>query len=131
MADETAKEVIEELLPLYEEARREPFPYDGCRKLLREGSGRYEGLIPDLDMYLSDIAGYCSSGSRILRWQGAKIKEAEERLKQSFFERHPQYQPLESLITETDTPDLYTCLAVHEAVRKKLLKVLSRLPVEE
>lgn len=130
MANEMTKDVVDELLPLYKEVRRAPFPYDGSRKLLRAEGARYDGLIPDLDMYFSDIAGYCSWGSRILRWQSEKVEEAKERLKQSFFEKHPEYRPLESLITESSTPDLHTSLTVHEAMRKKLLRILSRLPVK-
>ena len=35
-----------------------PFPYADCRKL--QGDDKYPALIPDLDTYLSEMAGYRS-----------------------------------------------------------------------
>lgn len=47
---------------------RGPFPYRDCRMLL-EGTSGYEELIPDLDSYFSRLAGYASSGPRLLQWR--------------------------------------------------------------
>ncbi len=131
MRIETAKGIIDELLPLYEEACRLPFPYEGSRKLLQQSDGQYKGLVPSLDTYFSDIAGYCSWGERILKWQREKAEEAKEKLQSSFFEKYPEYKPLESMITESNTFDLFTSLALYEKMRTKLLRVLSHLLVEQ
>jgi hypothetical protein len=129
--NKTLEEAADDLLHTYEEEFRMPFPYADCRKLRREGGDRYEGLIPDLDMYFSDIAGYCSWGKRILKWPKEKVLEVRERLSKSFFEKHPQYKPLEAMITESNTPSLYTRLIACEKLRLKLLEILTRLLTEE
>lgn len=131
MSNSNIKVITGELLQLYEEKRRSPFPYAGCGKILRETGQRYDGLIPDLDLYLSSIAGYCSWGHGILKWPKEKIEETKERLSRSFFEIYPQYKPLMPMITESATPDLYTDLALHEKMRLKLLDILSRLLDEQ
>ncbi len=130
MSSESVKEIIRELQSIYREASGVRFPYEGSRHLLREVGGSYEGLIPDLDVYFSTIAGYCSWGERILKWSQEKILEAQNRIAASFFEKHPQYKPLEVAITESNTPDLFAQMALHEKMRKSLLELLDRLKVE-
>lgn len=111
----------EELESLYVEACQTPFPYSGLRKLLAESGGAYEGLIPDFDLYLSTIVGYCSWGRSILKWDQQKIDGALKNLEKDFFETHTEYQPLQTKITEQD---LASTLLLVEAMRKKLIGVL-------
>jgi hypothetical protein len=127
----TLEEAADNLLHTYEQEFRIPFPYADCRKLRRESGDRYEGLIPDLDMYFSDIAGYCSWGKRILKWPKEKILEVRERLSKPFFEKYPQYKLLEVMITESNTPHLYTKLKACEKLRLTLIEILNRLLSEE
>jgi YxiJ-like protein len=127
MNNEANEQLIDAILRRLEEKRQHPFPYDGCRKILRESDNRYENLIPDLDIYFSDIAGYCSWGKKILDWPKEKIQEAKERLEEDFFEKYPKYKPLEPMLTETNVPDLHAELALYETMRTKLLQLLTRL----
>lgn len=121
------EERADKLLRLYEERNRGAFPYADCRRLLREDERRYKDLIPDLDMYFSNIAGYCSWGGRISKWSKEKIRDVQERISKPFFQKHPQYKPLEPLITEISTPDLYARLVLLEKLRAELLELLSQL----
>lgn len=109
----------------YQQGFRGPFPYADCRKLLRQDAELYESLIPDLDLYFSDIAGYCSDVKRISQWSDERLGEAEKTIRRSFFERHQQYEPLKLEITESNTPDLHKRLALCERLRIKFLELLS------
>lgn len=115
------------LKPLFEEACRTPFPYEGLRQLLGEAEATYDGLIPDLDMYFSTIAGYCSWGSRLLKWDNEKVDQVIANLESGFFEKHPRYKPLESIITQ---PDLVAKLNIYETMRVELRHLLKCLQKE-
>jgi hypothetical protein len=130
MSNKSVKELIQDLQAHYREASNIRFPYEGSRNLLRQAAGNYEGLVPDLDMYFSTIAGYCSWGEKILNWPQEKILEAQNRIAVTFFAKHPQYKPLEAAITESDTPDLFAVMASHEKMRRSLLELFDRLNVE-
>jgi hypothetical protein len=64
-----------------------PFPYKDCRSILRDvGKGTKitsADLIPDLDVYLADVAGFASSASRL------QLRPVEE-LRKAF----PYIEPL-------------------------------------
>jgi hypothetical protein len=124
-SSEPLQELIRELGSLYE-AIKHPFPYRDCSKLQRRDT-KYEGLVADLDLYLKDIAGYCTWGERLLEWSKPEIEKALKVLSRSFFERNPDYIPMESLITEENTPDLYAKLILHERIRASLLRLFSLL----
>jgi hypothetical protein len=69
-----------EIKRLYEEDDRHPFPYEGCRFLLANLGDEFKILIPDLDTYFSEIAGYSSWGPSILKWPEEKVREAHGRV---------------------------------------------------
>jgi len=71
------------------------------------------------------VLGYCRQGRAILKWPEEEVREARTKLARSFFERYPQYAPLEALINETDTPDLFVKLSLHEKLRTSLLSLLT------
>lgn len=121
------EELADRLARFHQETRSTPFPYEGCRRLLRETPGAHEDLIPDLDLYFSNIAGYCSWGRRILKWPKEKREEAKNGLSLSFVEKYPKYTPLMVRITETSTPDLFREMMLHENIRKELLGIIDRL----
>jgi hypothetical protein len=142
MNRERSEELAAEVKRLYEEEARLPFPYDGCRTLLEgnedefEGfipnldlyfEDEFEGFIPNLDLYFMDIAGYCSSGTAILKWPEDKVREAQSRICLTFFELYPQYGVLKNFISESAAPDLYEDLMLYEEMRSKLLELFSRL----
>jgi len=82
----------------------EPFPYEECRRLRAAVCERRDGLVPDLDRYLSEPAGYRSWGNRILAWPDEKIAAVENRLSRSFFDRCPAYAEFEPVLEMTDAP---------------------------
>lgn len=106
---------------------RGPFPYDGCRKVKAlDREGVFKNLIPDLDLYFSEVAGYRSSGKRMLRWPDEKLQAAHRCLSRSLFERYPMYNSLQSLRRE-EAPDLYDCIRETERARVVLLRLIEAL----
>lgn len=126
----TIEEQADEILLLFRESCR-PFPYAGCRALIRDTGKAHEDFIPDLDLYFSEIAGYCSWGRKILMWPKEKLSEVQSILSRSFFEKHPQYQTLQSAVNKTETPDLYESLKLYEKMRGDLADLISRLLFEQ
>lgn len=102
-----------------------PFPYTGCRWLQGVIGEPYNDLIPDLDEYLSEFAGYRSWGKRILKWPDEKIAAVEVRLKQSFFDRFPRYVALKPLLASSQASDVRTALKNADRTRDVLLQLLS------
>lgn len=125
--DQIVSDSLDKLIALYKNSQKASFPYEGCRKLLEQSDSVYEHLISDLDLYFSEIAGYCSWGKRIPKWPREKMEVALKRLSVSFFAIHPQYKPLEKLISEVNTPDLHRDLLLYEDLRSLLMKILSSL----
>ena len=121
------KNLTETLGRLFEDDKKKPFPYEDCRKISVLGRVKPGDLIPDLDLYFSKLAGYCSWDGRILKWPHEKVAYVRKDISKSFFEKHPEYQPLRETITETVAPDLFSDLALHEEMRQTLLKILDSL----
>ena len=125
MTQNTSSELLAELREL-ERADANPFPYQGCRKLISHDPEASDGLIPCLNTYFMDIAGYASSGKKILKWAEQEVQQAIRQLTVPFFEKHPEYSTLEPMITKNSTPDLYATLALYERMRLCLLQILSK-----
>lgn len=130
MKDEV-QEKLEILQSLYKTDLLNPFPYDDCRKLLADNAFGFEDLIPCLDLYFSDLAGYCSWGNRSLFWTHEKIEEIRHQLQNSFFRQFPKFNSLKLQINEENTPKLYSQLLIHELMRLTLLDILSELKVSQ
>ncbi|HEV7767325.1 MAG TPA: hypothetical protein VGQ76_20150 [Thermoanaerobaculia bacterium] len=105
------------------------FPYEDCRKL-QQIDERVSAVVPDLDVYLSELAGYRSWGKRILTWSDEKIEEVHRSVGQSFFDRFPIYGELSSHITPTSVPALHATLDRAERTRAALRELLSHLQRE-
>ena len=121
----TRVESLIEKLAALEEADVCPFPYADCRKLQRDA--KYAALVPDLDVYLSDLAGHRSWGKRILQWSDDKIAEVAGWLSKSFFEQFPVYAQLEWKIRPSVVPELHALLARAEKTRLTLLELLEEI----
>jgi hypothetical protein len=103
-----------------------PFPYEGCRRLqVAVGEGR-DTLAPDLDVYLSELAGYRTWGRKILEWTDDKIDAVEKRLHQSFFDRFPAHAELRPLLS-TQASDVIDALQTADQTRDVLLRLLSAI----
>ncbi len=116
--------IAKRLRAMYENSRLTPFPYQGTRELLLDADDEYQGFIPDLDMHSSTIAGYCSWGEGLLRWDKEKINQAQIRLDKGFFEKYDEYKPLESMITQ---PDLRNYIQLFEKMRTELTRFFEQL----
>jgi hypothetical protein len=125
--DKLLRELFERITLLFQEACR-PFPYAGCRKLYALVGEEAKNLIPDLDLYFSDLAGYCSRGSRIVKMSARETSHAKKTASKSFFEIHPKYNSLRVFITETGTPDLFRELDLYEQMRVALLQIFDPMP---
>ena len=115
---------------IYQEKLMAPFPYADCRHVRAQAGEQTEGLIPDLDLYFSDVAGYCSRGKRFLRLSKDELLAARKILARSFFEKHSEYLSLSAFINETDTPTLFADLKLHDELRVRLLAIISTLLTE-
>lgn len=127
MVDHTVAEALVELRRVFKEDLSTPFPYDDCRRVYARAGKIADGLIPDLDLYFGDVAGYCSWGKRLQRLSQAELLAARATLARSFFEKHPEYLPLAVLINETDTPVLFADLKLHDELRGRLLAIIATL----
>lgn len=130
MTQNTTPELLAELREL-DRTDTSPFPYQGCRKLIRHAPEASDGLIPNLNTYFMDIVGYASWGKGILKWPEQKVQQTIARLSVTFFEKHPEYSTLESMITKSSTPDLYANLALYERMRLCLLQILYQVQDHE
>jgi uncharacterized protein YjiS (DUF1127 family) len=101
-----------------------PFPYEACR-LVQRDAPQCAALIPDLDAYFSELAGYRSWGRRILSWSEEKVVDVRQRLDMSFGERFPAYRDLQ--ISSPDRSELWKALDTAERTRILLLALLDQL----
>jgi hypothetical protein len=122
----TIKDLLNRLDAL-SEVEAGPFPYDGCRWLRVAADYRHDGLVPDLDGYLSEFAGYRSWGKKILEWPDEKIATVEKRLSRSFFERFPAYTELKPLLGSYEASDVRRTLHNAEQTREALLQLFSAI----
>ncbi|MEJ7712466.1 MAG: YxiJ family protein [Pyrinomonadaceae bacterium] len=127
MKHKTVDELLAELLDLSEREFHGPFPYADCWKLISKEVKRYEDLTADLNTYFYYITSHSSGVKNILKWPRERILESQKWLAKSLFERFPKYKPLELLINEFNTPDLYTRMALCERMRTQLLDLFSNL----
>jgi hypothetical protein len=108
---------------LFEEDKRNQFPYADCRKIEVRAGGKARDLIPDLAAYFADIAGYCSRGSHIVGMSSEEFLKMKKVAGTSFFEKHPEYEPIKTFITETDTHELLKNMGRSEQMRIALLRI--------
>lgn len=104
-----------------------PFPYPGCKELLNMEGEKIENLIPDLDLYFSNIAGYYSSIKRVSKWPHEKIAEASKHLDQTFFEKHPEYRYLEFINHSKEIQNLFNYISIYERIRITLQSIFTHL----
>jgi hypothetical protein len=114
----------EEIIDLYWGVLHKSFPYEECRILVRSDKDQFHDLVPDLDSYGSFIAGYSLSASKLGERAPRELSLAIVRLRQSFFEEHPEYLPLIPLVTEEMAPALYLQLMTWEEIRWSLIELM-------
>lgn len=55
-----------------------------------------------------------------------ELVRARELLKNSFFQTHPKYKPLEWMVNQINTPELYQKIALSNQLRQILLELFTR-----
>lgn len=110
-----------------------PFPYEDCRRILRDasealpGQGKqYQDLIPDLDSYFYVVDSYAGGVLQVLERPSIELVRAQGFLKNSFFQMHPKYKSLEWMINQINTPKLYQKVALSNQLRHILLELFTR-----
>jgi len=121
------EEKLKILRKLYRSDLLNPFPYSDCRKILTE---KDEDFIPCLDIYFSDIAGYCSWGKQILSWSNEKTIETKNNLQKSFFQKFPAFSEVSLKISDKETPQLYNQILIYDLMRLTLVDILSEIEAE-
>jgi len=101
-----------------------PFPYEACRAAQRDHV-QFATLVPDLDAYLSELAGYRSWGKRILAWPDEKVEAVRRRLDESFYDRYPTYRDLQT--ASADRIALHEALERAERTRTILIQLIEQL----
>jgi hypothetical protein len=119
-----------ELEELYKSRLLGRFPYDDCYWVAKQAEIESGDLIPELDTYFADIAGYCSSASRLDKRPIEQLELGKKLLKMSFFERHPSLAHIAPLITPDQTPKLYERIKYSEQARLALLDLLDLFGTE-
>ena len=127
MNDKALDRLLGDLDALQEQGFEGPFPYADCKKLIGRNNEAYEDLTADLNTYFSEIIGSSTWGRRITKWPEERMYRVRRVLDKTFFERYPEYLPLEGMITKSDTPDLYKRLILSEQMRVIILDILTLL----
>ena len=119
------KSLAEEVERRYENDFKGGFPYNDCYALQKMNPKLTRSIIPDLDEYFGFIAGYSSSATRLNARSGEELRKAVQNLKRSFFDKHPEYNPLKDAIAETMT--LSRKMHVADELRRNLVIIIDRL----
>jgi len=118
------------------EAICHPFPYENVDHIRKTVTSRKKatrclikrGFSLDIDWYFDGIAGASTWSLKSL-----SRRSHDERLElvtyvdKGFFEKYPNYLPLQSWITETNMPTLYQDLVLYEEIRLNALRLVSLL----
>lgn len=72
-----AESLAENVSEIFNEEGHAPFPYEDCRWLKTQFGSGLEELIPDLDLWFSDVFGVANRGKRLMSLnEGASIRAA-------------------------------------------------------
>ena len=123
---------IEEKLKILQQLYRSdllyPFPYNDCAKIAAKDDGDF---VPSLDLYFSDIAGFCSSGKRILFWSNEQTKIPKHTLQKTLVQRFPAFAKISKSVNDKETPKLYNQILICDLMRLTLIDILSEIENEK
>jgi hypothetical protein len=122
----------EQIESLYKSGFGGPFPYKDCF-LVSDRCGVARGeLIPELDLFFGDIAGYASSATTLDQRPSQELLKARSWLSRGdFFERYPRLAVCRDSIAAEEMPDLWRHMKVAEELRTSLLHLLSEMGFQE
>ena len=123
--------VGEQIEALYKSSFEGPFPYKDCRWLANELQKPIEDLIPELDLYFGDIAGYGSRATRLGRRSCEELKRAQEILSKDLYQRFPDLEAYRCLVNSEHTPELHSLMEVAEKLRLALLQFVPEILKEK
>ena len=115
---------------LYQMSQKDqgPFPYEDCRKLLQEaGNNLYGDLVPDLNTYFYEIYSYSAGARNLVAWSSEELVQSRKLFHKSFFDRYPQYAPLQPVINQDNVPTLAQRMSLYDQMRVKLTKFIKVL----
>jgi hypothetical protein len=102
-----------------------PFPYDDCRFLINEFEQITTDLMPDLDLWRSDIAGVASWGKKLMKLPPDKLRKFRDVISLKFVEEHPQYNTIFLFgLNSKHTPELAEEMDNYERIRSALCEAI-------
>jgi hypothetical protein len=119
------KSLGEDVERRYDSYFKGKFPYDDCYALQKVNPNLTANIIPDLDEYFSFIAGYSSSATKLSVRSKDELRDAVPKLRRSFFDKHPEYRPMEEAIARSET--LSRKMHVADELRRDLIAIMERL----
>ena len=109
-----------------------PFPFEDCYLISHQCGVETAELIPELDLFFMDIAGWSSSATRLDRRPTQELLKARSLLlRGGFFERRPHLAVCRDSITPEETPDLWRHMHAAEELRISLLQLLNEMNLPE
>jgi hypothetical protein len=105
-----------------------PFPYADCRFLSQGNEQIMRDFIPDLDFWMSKIAGYASWGRRLMKRSTSELKQILDAICLRLIEEHPKYSTIVLAgLNSKDTPDLAEDLDDYEKMRSALFEAIKEM----
>lgn len=131
MSSYTASKYADTLYQMSQEDQG-PFPYEDCKKLLREaGNNLYDDLVPDLNTYFYEIYSYSAGAKNLVAWSSEELTPSRNLFYKSFFDRYPKYTPLQTIINKDNVPTLAQRISLYDQIRLSLTKFISILIDEQ
>ena len=111
-----------------QEASTHAFPAYECEALARKSGVDYQRLVSDLDTYFYDVWSPANGVKKLARKPSFWRDDLRAYLQKPFFERHPQYALVKTLLNPEDTPELCRRFALADRLREDLTTFLSSMP---
>jgi len=122
----------EQIESLYKSDFRHPFPYKDCFLVSDRCGVETAYLIPEVDVFFADIAGWSASATSLDRRPAQELRKARSWLSRGdLFEHYPHLAVCRDSITAEETPDLWRQLRVVEELRISLLHLLNEMNLPE
>jgi hypothetical protein len=124
MTEPTREELAKTIESSYEGDFLHPFPSEELAKLKPIDPERWELLQVYLELFIADIAGWCSQASRLMQKPERELARVHRSTLLPFFERYPDLQVFQQAITQESTPELFESMAIVELRRQQLFSLV-------
>jgi hypothetical protein len=119
--------LAQEIEAVCREHRFTKFPYSDCRKLQKLKPRITLDLGPDLNAYSMFITGYSSRATILADIPQGDLRAAIPKLKKSFLDWHPRYEPVLRHVSPNETPALFLYLQIAERLRNSLAALIEAI----